>query len=254
MKTAIVTGASSGLGKEFVKRISTEWDIDEIWVIARRENLLNELKKDVSKSIRILPLDLTNNSSFDTYKSWLNEHSPDVKLLINCSGYGKFGSYKDVSVETSLNMIELNCKALVTLTELTLPFMSSNSNIIQIASCAAFQPLCYMNVYAASKAFVLSYSRGLNEELKNRSITVTAVCPSWIKTEFIDVASKSDNDSVKVFKNITTADKVVTKALKDAKHKKDISVFGFFTKGQHLLTKLFPNKIISFFWKRQQKI
>ena len=183
MNIAIITGASSGLGKEFLKQTDS-YNFDEIWVIARQKEKLEALRDIVHTNLKIIPLDLSLNSSFKIYEEELKKEKPNVKLLINCAGFGKFGNYSEIPLEDSLKMIDLNCKALVSMTEKTLPFMNEFSKILQICSSSSFQPLPFANVYASTKAFVLSYSRALNYELKERRILVTAVCPGWVRTNF----------------------------------------------------------------------
>lgn len=255
MNTAIITGASSGIGREFVKQLENDSSIDEIWVIARREQRLNELKNESCKPIYVLPLDLTDPGSLSRYADELKAKNPNVTFLVNCSGFGKFGGYDEIPLTDSLDMIDLNCKALTYITESTVPYMKSGARIIELCSCASFQPLPYFNVYAATKAYVLSYSRALFEELKPKKIHVLAVCPSWVKTEFIDTAESTDSHAVKNYKNIYTADRIVRQALCDSKKAyKQISVCGLPTKLQHIAAKLFPTRLAMHAWKGQQKI
>ena len=203
MRIAIVTGASSGMGREFVKQVSKKEKFDEIWVIARRKEALERLKKEVKAKIRPITLDLQNPESFETYKKLLAEEKPEVALLANIAGYGKFGKYDEISLEDCLGMIDLNCKALVAMSQLTIPYMKRGSKILQLDSLSAFQPVPYLNVYGSSKSFVLSYSRALNRELKTKGIRVMSVNPGWVKTEFFDHATKSSNDAITYFNVIS---------------------------------------------------
>lgn len=254
MNTAIVTGASSGIGREFVLQLANDSDIDEIWVIARREQRLAALKNEVDKPIYVLPLDLTDKNALARYSDELKLRNPNVTLLVNCSGFGKFGGYGEIPINDSLDMIDLNCKALTYITEKTVPYMGSGARIIELCSCSAFQPLPYMNVYAATKAYVLSYSRALFNELRPKNIHVLAVCPSWVKTEFIDSAKSTDSNAVKNFANIYTADRIVSLALRDSKKfNKQLSVCGLPTKMQHIATKLFPTRIAMRMWQNMQE-
>ena len=164
MNIAIVTGASSGMGREFVLQLSNYISVDEIWVIARRAAALEALKSEVSVPLRCICLDLCENESFDAFRSLLETEKPNVKLLVNAAGFGKFGSYHKVSLEDDCKMIDLNCKALVVMTRLVLPYMQQGSHILQLDSLSAFQPVPYITTYGASKAFVLSYSRAMNRE------------------------------------------------------------------------------------------
>ena len=195
MSIAIVTGASSGIGTELVRQLESYTDnVDEIWAIARRENLLEELKSKTKLKVKPIPLDLTDLKSLDTLSQMLNEAKSEVSVLINCAGYGKFGSYADIENSEALGMIDLNCRALVGVTNVALPFMKSGSKILQVCSISSFQPLPLMSVYAASKVFVLNYSRALWKELRPRGITVTTLCPGWVDT--YHSLGKVDDNSV----------------------------------------------------------
>ena len=254
MRIAIVTGASSGMGREFVKQVSKKEKFDEIWVIARRKEALESLKREVKAKIRPITLDLQNPESFETYKKLLAEEKPEVALLANIAGYGKFGKYDEISLEDCLGMIDLNCKALVAMSQLTIPYMKRGSKILQLDSLSAFQPVPYLNVYGSSKSFVLSYSRALNRELKTKGIRVMSVNPGWVKTEFFDHATKSSNDAITYFNVMYDAKDVIKTAIRDLYHtKKDVSIHGFQIKAQVLLVKLLPHKIVMEIWMRQQK-
>jgi short-subunit dehydrogenase len=254
MRIAIVTGASSGMGREFVKQVSKKEKFDEIWVIARRKEALESLKKEVKAKVRPITLDLQNPESFETYKKLLAEEKPEVALLANIAGYGKFGKYDEISLEDCLGMIDLNCKALVAMSQLTIPYMKRGSKILQLDSLSAFQPVPYLNVYGSSKSFVLSYSRALNRELKTTGIRVMSVNPGWVRTEFFDHATKSSNDAITYFNVMYDAKDVIKTAIRDLYHtKKDVSIHGFQIKAQVLLVKLLPHKIVMEIWMRQQK-
>ena len=254
MKIAVITGASSGMGREFVKQVWRKEKFDEIWVIARRKEALESLKKEVKVKIRPISLDLKNPESFEIYKKFLKEENPEVALLANIAGYGKFGKYDQVSLEDCMGMIDLNCKALVAMTQLTLPYMKRGSKILQLDSLSAFQPVPYLNVYGSTKSFVLSYSRALNRELKTKGIRVMSVNPGWVKTEFFDHAKQSSDDAVTYFNVMYDAKDVMKTAIRDLYHtKKDVSIHGFQIKVQVLLVKLFPHKIVMNIWMKQQK-
>lgn len=253
MNIAVITGASSGLGYEFAKQINSN-GYDEIWLIARRKDRMEQLSAELKTKSRTFSLDLTDDENIARYKSLLEEEKPTVSLLVNSSGFGKFGRYDDVSLEDADSMIKLNITALVKLTELSLPYMKEGGEIIEIASCAAFQPLPFMNIYAATKAFVLSYSNALRAELKDRKINVLAVTPSWIKTEFIGIAKETKSpDSVNNFMFMATPEAVVKKALRDSKRRKAISIYGGFTKLQRFMTKLYPTSFSIAFWQMIRK-
>ncbi len=255
MKVAVITGASSGMGKQFALTLDSFCKVDEVWLIARREDRLSDVAKEIKIKTRVLAWDLSDEGTIEKYKELLDEQKPDIKLLINASGFGKFCRTDEVSEEVNLNMIDLNCKAIVYMCQLSLKFMSYGSNIINIASVAAMQPVPYINVYAATKAFVLSYSRSLNREFKSKGITTTAVCPFWTKTEFFDRAVKDDKQAVvKKYVAMYDAKDIVKRAYRDAKKKKDVSKFGFIARLQMFLAKILPHSFVMSFWLRQQKL
>ncbi len=251
MRIAVITGASSGMGREFVRRIDLSETLDEIWVIARRRERLETLAKETRAPLRILPLDLTKDESIDAYKSLLESEKPDVAILVNAGGSGKFCAFRDSSLDDYREMIDLNTKALMAMTYVTLPFMKAGGCIYQIGSLSAFQPVPYIGVYGATKAFVLSFSRALNAELRHAGIRVMAVCPGWVRTEFFDHAVK--DDTICYYNRFYDADQVVKTAMKDMKRGKDVSVCGFPVKAQVLATKLLPHKIVMRIWLKQQK-
>lgn len=254
MGIAIITGASSGMGRQFVLQLSKAEKFDEIWVIARRKERLEALKSEVDAPIVPVPLDLTLPESYKVYENLLAEKKPQVSVLVNCSGFGKFGTYEQIPLSESLGMIDLNCKALVALTELTLPYMREGSKIVELDSLSAFQPVPYLNVYGATKAFVLSYSRALNKEVKKRGIRVMAVCPGWVKTDFFDRATATSDDAVTYFNILYEPEDIVRTAIKDLyKGKKDVSVHGLPVKAQILLVKLLPHSLVMKIWLKQQK-
>lgn len=163
----IITGASSGMGKEFARQIEKKYQVDELWVIARRKERLESLKEILETKVKVLALDLTQKNHLKYFKR-LYLKKPRVKVLVNCSGYGKLDHYENMSLETIENMMNLNMLAVVKMVNTILPYMHKESHIVNFASCSGYMPIPYLNIYAASKAFVLNYSRALNEELKYR--------------------------------------------------------------------------------------
>ena len=254
MNIAIVTGASSGMGKEFVKQLSGYVKVDEVWVIARREQALKELQALCPYSIRPLALDLGKEESFVSISALLEKEQPDVKLLVNAAGFGKFGRFEKIPLADELGMIDLNCKALVAMTRIVLPYMHRGSHILQLDSLSAFQPVPFITTYGATKSFVLSYSRAMNAELKDTGIRMMAMNPGWVKTEFFGRAMETDNADVQYFNHLYEADAVVATGLKHLyKTKKDVSVHGFPIRNQVRLVKLLPHKLVMKIWMRQQK-
>ena len=246
MKIAVVSGASSGMGREFAKELDKRERFDEIWVIARRRERLEELAKELRSKVRVLPLDLTNGDSVK------ESESPEVAVLINASGYGKFGAFCDMPLDDQLGMVDLNVKSLVAMTYATLPFMKEGGRVFQIDSLSAFQPVPYIGVYGATKAFVLSFTRAVNAEIRSRGIRMMAVCPGWVKTEFFDRAV-TDDSVITYYNRFYTPDQVVKRAFHDMDKHRDVSICGAAVRNQVFLTKLLPHRLVMKIWLRQQK-
>ncbi|MCI8994500.1 MAG: SDR family NAD(P)-dependent oxidoreductase [Lachnospiraceae bacterium] len=242
MYLAVVTGASSGMGREFVRQIWQSYkSLDEIWLIARREDALRELCEELEGSphrhkgnwgipeirktkLRSFPLDLTQKTDLNRFRESLKACAPHIRLLVNGAGVGFYGKAQELSVEDQLSMIDLNCRALTQVTLDCLPYLARGSRILQIASGSAFCPQARFAVYAAGKAYVVSFSRALARELKERKITVTSVCPGPVDTEFF----AHGGIRLPFWKRPFLADckRVVRKALFDAESGKQLSVYG----------------------------
>jgi len=248
-KIAIITGASGGIGREFTRQILLE-KVDEIWAIARNQKKLMNLRDEFGDKIVIFSKDLAKSSELFAIKKILEEEKPIIEYLINNAGVAKMGSYKDFSVEEIEATISINCNALAVLCAICIPYMGRGSRILNISSASSFQPLPYLNLYSATKSFARYYSRSLNMELKGTGITSTAACPSWVDTELLP---KEINGKPYKYHGIVTADKVVKKALIDAKKGKDMSVYSLYVKYGHLLSKLFPQKMVMNRWACKNK-
>lgn len=191
MGIALVTGASSGLGREFVRQLGVDPAVQEIWAVARRQDRLEQLKQISVRPVRPIPLDLTQKGSIQALKALLEEERPNLSVLVCAAGAGKMGDTMSLSPEENDAMIELNCKAAVAVTSLCLPYLRRGSRVLELCSTAAFQPMPGLNVYAATKAFLQSYTKTLHYESLPKGIHVTAVCPYWVKdTEFIPLAQE----------------------------------------------------------------
>jgi len=245
-KIAIITGATGGIGQEFVKQILKE-EIDEVWAVARNRQKLEDLQAEYGERLVPISIDLSEQSGIEELAHLLDERNPHVQYLINNAGLAKMGSYREFSAEELDKTINVNCKAPVLLCNLCIPYMTEGSRILNISSASAFQPNPYINLYAASKAFERSYSRALNVELSGTGITATAVCPGWVDTELL---VKEMNGKKVKFPGMVTADRVVTQALKDAKKGKDMSVCSLYVKCQHVNVKLLPQRLVMKIWVR----
>ena len=251
---AIVTGASGGLGREFVKLLSKEKKLSEIWVVARNAQKLQQLAEEFGTKIRPIAKDLSDNVQRKELSAMIAEERAAIQYLINNAGYSKFCSYDDLSVEESINMINLNISAVVALGLYCIPYMKPGSHIINIASQASFQPLPYQNIYSSTKAFVRNYTRALNVELKDRRITATAVCPGWIDTGLYERGLIGAKKAASNFAGMVQPDVVAARAMRDARRGKDISVYGAHVKGAHFASKLLPQKVMMKLWLKQQHL
>lgn len=245
MKIAIVTGASSGMGKEFVKQIDEKSiGLDEIWMLARRKEAMEELIGETEVKLRIIPIDLTDKEAMKQFEECLANEKPDVKILVNSSGYGKTGPFDMISKEDNLGMINLNCYSLTALTYMVLPYMKRHSYIINLASIAGVLPQPNFAVYAATKAYVLSFSRALRREVRSRGISVSAICPGPVKTEFFEVAEQTGKSfALKKF-FYAKKEEVVEQALRETFAKHEVIIHSLPMKALRILVKIFPQSII----------
>lgn len=241
----IITGASSGIGQEFALQIDTAFsNIDEIWLIARREERLAEVAKVMEHATRLIPMDVTDEYAMDDLEMLLEEEQVVVRMLINAAGFGLMGEFDDIPLEEQTDMLLTNCEALTKLTHITLPYMARGSRIIQMASAAAFLPQPGFAIYAATKSYVLSFSRALNRELAYRGIYVTAVCPGPVNTEFFEVAEQYGKTPMVKKLTMITSEKCVKAALRASYYKKSMVVPGISMKTSLLATKLLPHELV----------
>ena len=250
MKIAVITGASSGMGREFVYALDRDEEFDELWVIARREQRLLELKEKCRAKIRPIVLDLQQRESFALYRQLLEQEKPEIAVLVNAAGFGLFGAFMDMDMDRQLDIIDLNSRSLTAMCYMSVPYMGKGSRIYNMGSMSSWQPVPYINVYGASKAYVLNFSRALGVELKDRGIKVMAVCPGWITTEFFDHAVH--DDTISYFNRYYPPEQVIEKALKDMKKGKNASVLGFPERMQVLLVKHLPVNFVMKTWCKQQ--
>lgn len=206
-KTALITGASSGFGYEFVKLFVK--DDYELILVARNIEKLEEIKKEFKASqIIVIQKDLTQPSAVKELYSEIKEKGLNIDVLVNNAGFGLLGEFDKLNLDRQINMIQLNVAALTELTHYVLKEMKErrSGKILNVASTAAFQPGPLMAVYYATKAYVLSFSEALVEELKGTGITVTTLCPGPSETNFAKVANV---EKTKMFSKVMGADIVV---------------------------------------------
>jgi len=245
MNIILVTGASAGMGMEFVKQVDLRFPkVDEIWLVARRKERLQELANSCKHKCRVIDLDLTEDDSFIILESLLEQENAQIRLLINNAGFGVIGTFSKLKRRELTDMVRLNAEALTAINSVCIPFMKKNSRIILIASSAAFMPQPSFAVYAATKSFVLSLAYALSEELRKEKIYVTAVCPGPVNTEFFDIAEKYGKIlPIKKF-FMSKPEAVVKKALIDSRNKKTVSVYGIASKFMRIWGKILPYKLL----------
>ena len=252
MRIAVVTGASAGIGREFVYAIDREETFDEIWVIARRRERLEELAGKCRNRIRPVTLDLSDLKNIEEYRALLEREQPEIALLVNAAGCGVFGPFAEKDLEKQLKSATLNSLALTAMCHTSLPYMKAGDRIVNMGSNSAWQPVPYQTVYGASKSYVLNFSRALGRELKPRGIQVMCVCPGWIKTEFQEHARH--DDYIRYVDRWYGPEEVAAQALKDLKKHKTVSILGHPVRRQVRLVKFLPVKLVMDIWCRQQGI
>ena len=243
------------MGAGFARTAAQQVQFDELWVIARRADRLEKLRQELpGQTVVPIPMDLSNASNLSSFSNRLKEAKASVVLLINAAGFGKFQAVEDVAQDVADQMLELNCRALMDLCYICLPYMQRGARILNIASVAAFQPVPYIAEYAATKAFVLSFSRSLWKELHPKGITVTALCPYWTRTEFFDIANTAtEKDRVTYFNAMYRPEELVERGWRDLMRGRDISTYGFIARAQIVLVKLLPHRLVMHIWCKQQK-
>lgn len=251
MKTAIITGASAGLGQEIVRQLGDMFPkIECYWLIARRADRLESLAISLpGKTTVCLPLDLCDPMSFVRLQEKLTAEQPEVCLLVNNAGCGYLGRIGEVDTASQTRMVDLNLRALTAVTNIVVPHMPRGGRILNVSSIASFCPNPRMTVYSASKAYVSAYTVGAAEELRARGITVTAVCPGPMATDFLEVGNIAGNS--KMFERLPYCDqvRVAAGALRAAREGRTIYTPRLFYKFYRLLAKVTPVKLMVKFAK-----
>ena len=246
MNIAVITGASSGLGVEYLKHICERYPfIQEYWIIARRTDKLESIAKGYpDKKIIPISLDLQSYESYKVYEEMLSKNSANIKILINNAGYGTLGDVYESDYMTQSGMVDLNCRALTALTAISLKHMQEGSFIINVCSIASFCPNARMTVYSSTKAYVKSFSRGLRFENKKRGINCLAVCPGPMETEFLSVGNIKGNSKTFDTLPYCNPSKVAKKSLLYAEKGKGVYTPTAFYKFYRILAKIIPNSIM----------
>ena len=268
MPIAIVTGASSGIGKEFIKQISLmrssygSRPFYEIWAIARDENKLQDLQAECDDD-RIIPvlLDLTSSEDLKKLESLLLQKTPEIGFLVQCAGSGKTGQVKDQALENIRETIEVNCLALAEITRICMPYMIPLGNdcnakngprILHVASSSAFFPQPDFAAYAASKAFAVHFTRAIRHELRENNILVTTLCPGPVDTPFMEQASGvpgAKHEGIKAY-FVASPSKLVKKSIHKSERGKDLYIYGISQKLLYFGSRILPHRFLS--WICQQ--
>ncbi|MCK5267330.1 MAG: SDR family NAD(P)-dependent oxidoreductase [Spirochaetes bacterium] len=239
---AVVTGASSGIGLDFALQIDKKYDLDEIWLIARRKNRLVKLAGKLKKSKGIpIQADLSKSDSLNKLASLFKKQNVSIKILVNNAGYSKKGEFTDLSNENLRGIMDVNIFSLTVLTYYAIPYMPNDSIIFMLSSVLGFSPTPFAALYSATKTFILSFSNSLNYELKKNNIHVIAVCPGPVKTEFVEISS---NGKLKQLSKGYSSTDVVANGLHDADKKKMFSIHGFKIKSIFQITRIFSRKLM----------
>ena len=244
-RIAIVTGASSGLGREFVKQLDAGaiGKVDEIWAIARRADRLEALQRTCATLVRPFCLDLTDATSFEVIQGALEETpTAEVALLINNAGFGTFGPVAAQHPQDGANMAKLLMLAPVELIYRTLPYFRARSRVINVASVAAFLPQPKLAVYSAAKRFILDLSRSLDAELGEADIHVTALCPKFMHTEFLDQPGDWAAARAMCAIGFERAENVAKAALRASNAGKDLCIPSLDMKAYYAASRILPYK------------
>ena len=252
MRIAVITGASSGIGRALALELDRKGALDALWVIARREDRLNALKDLCATPVRPIVLDLSEKESIETYRAILAEEKPEISLLVNAAGCGVFGPFADAELNDLMESAALNSLALTAMCHISIPYLRPGSAIINLGSNSAWQPVPYQAVYGASKSYVLSFSRALGRELRAQGIHVMCVCPGWIKTEFQSHAQHER--FIRYVDRWYTPEQVAAQTWTDLQKKKRVSILGAPVRRQVRLVKHLPVELVMRIWCRQQGI
>jgi uncharacterized protein len=251
----LITGASSGIGLELAKIFAKNGH--NLVLVARSENVLNELKKKFEEEhnikVKIIVQDLKYYNAPTAIYDAVNLANINVNILINNAGFGTYGKFSETDVETELEMIQVNVTALTHLTKMFLPDMLKNNSgrIMNVASTAAFQPGPLMAVYFATKAYVLSFSEALAEELHDTNIKVTALCPGPTNTNF-QKSAKIDNGDVFTSK-IPTGKEVAEYAYEALVKGKRVAIHGAKNRMLVTATRFAPRKTVAKMVRKMQE-
>ncbi len=245
--TALITGASSGIGREMARVFASKGH--NLLITARREKRLKELKEELESrngvTVHVLAADLTDEDTPNTLYRFAKERDLAVNMLVNNAGVGDYGFFHESEWNRQETMIDLNIKALIRLTHLFLPDMveMDRAYVMNVASNAAFQPGPLMSIYYASKHFVLAFSQAIANELQDTCVSVTALCPGLTESEFQQTAGILQTRLVNRFPTPASAE-VAEYGYKAMMKGKRVAIHGTMNKIGTIVVKFLPKKLV----------
>ncbi|HME88762.1 MAG TPA: SDR family oxidoreductase [Chthoniobacterales bacterium] len=253
--SALITGASAGIGREFAQQLASR--AKTLVLLARREQRLNELREELRNrneqlNVHVRVVDLCHKTQIDDLVRWLEQNKIEIDFLINNAGLGDYGPFATSLPQRNDELLQLNIVALTTLTRAVLPPMISRTRgaILNVSSSAGFLPIPKFNVYAATKAYVNSFTEALRAEVRGSAITVTALCPGPVHTEFGDVAARSGGEPARGPEfTYVSVEQVVRDALDAIESDKPLVIPGLFMKIGMFLVRVTPMPILRLAWR-----
>ncbi|MCP2727811.1 SDR family NAD(P)-dependent oxidoreductase [Limnofasciculus baicalensis] len=247
-KTVLITGASGGIGYELAKLFAQ--DGDNLVLVARNENKLNEIKRNFEQNyqviVKVLGKDLSQPNIAVQIFNDLEKDQIQIDVLINNAGFGDFGEFVNTNWEKEADMMQVNMVALTQMTKLFLKGMVERrrGKIVNVASTAAFQPGPLMAVYYATKAYVLSFSEAIANELESTGVTVTALCPGATESGFQQASAMEESRLVKGRK-LPTAEDVAKYAYKAMEKGQVVAIHGLFNWIAANIIRFLPRKVVT---------
>ena len=253
--SALITGASAGIGRELARQLANR--AKALVLVARREQRLNELRDALCKgnaqlNVQVRVVDLSEKSQIEDLVHWLEQNKIEIDFLINNAGLGDYGPFATSDPQRNDEMLEVNIVALTMLTRALLPQIISRKRgaILNVSSSAGFLPIPGMALYAASKAYVNSFTEALRAELHNTGVSVTALCPGPVHTEFGDVAKRPGGQPETGPELIyVSVERTVRDALAAIESDKPVVIPGFLMKLGMFLSRLIPMSILRLTWR-----
>ena len=252
---ALITGASAGIGQEFARQLASR--ARTLVLIARREQRLNELRDELRSqnaqlNVHVRAVNLCDKAQIDELVRWLEQNEIEIDFLINNAGLGDYGPVATSDPKRNDEMLQVNIVALTMLTRAVLPQMISRKRgaILNVSSSAGFLPIPGMAIYAATKAYVNSFTEGLRAELRGTGVTVTELCPGPVHTEFGDTAKRPGGQPETGPEFIyVSVEQTVRDALATLEANKPLVIPGFFMKLGMFLVRLTPMSILRLAWR-----